>query len=124
MLIPTHSDLFTSIGVMTLFPIPVDQFTAKKSRNADGTEALKITDGKQQLRVPAEIVRLDENGNAIGKEQNVVLAILGQPLALQPGLIYRLTGTIRVTPYQNDANRVAYSIVADGIAAAKAPKQD
>ena len=68
MLIPTHSDLFTSIGDMTLYPIPVVQFPAKKSRNADGTVALTITDGEFQFRVPAEIVRLDGNGNATGKE--------------------------------------------------------
>lgn len=75
-----------------------------------GTEELGLVDGKVVYRLPAIYVK--ENGR---QNQNVSLKVRNKPSITIPEMTkIHLVGNVVITPWIKN-NRVAYSLLADGV---------
>lgn len=79
-----------------------------------GTDDIDLVDNKPVYRLPAIYVK--ENGR---QTQNISLKLRNKPAeALEELQKFHLVGTVVITPWLKN-NRVAYSLLADGIEADK-----
>jgi hypothetical protein len=75
-----------------------------------GTEELGLVDGKVVYRLPAIYVK--ENGR---QNQNISLKVRNKPASTIPEMTkIHLVGNVVITPWIKN-NRIAYSLLADGV---------
>ena len=78
-------------------------------REGNRTDVLKLVDGQQMYRLPAQYIDND------GVDSSVSVRILNPPQRfIAPLTQVRLTGTVRCVPWVRNG-RIAWSITADGI---------
>jgi len=70
--------------------------------------------GSHVHKTSLKALRLNENGQAVGEDRNVSLSIIDKT-DIAGGKLYELVGDVFVTPYLNNHNRLAYSIIAQSV---------
>lgn len=105
-----------------VFSSQVGVAAADMRAKTDGDGANKLLDGKVQWRTGLSGLVLDEHGNVIREDQGISVAVLNK-VDIRRNADYKLSGTVRVTPYVTNNNRQGLSIVADSVVPAKGIEQ-
>lgn len=106
----TKLDLvFISLLTTTAADFQIKTFTDKETGK---TTTKTAPDGRPVYRTDLKALAVDESGKPTREEHNISITVL-EPSEIIAGIPMKATGTIWVTPYVTNTNRIGISIIAE-----------